>query len=160
MNYIYRYITSFIFLFSLSIALVFGWKFFTSYYVEAVFPLYPLIDTKLPPGFSLEKFESIQIGMTKNEVLKILPPPISSPIVLKNSPPIYTPISSREYNREGNPVFSGEIEREWSIDDDAWYYGEDGAAALLLADFAWFKFEIHFDKKDKVVKKLFNINYD
>jgi hypothetical protein len=51
-------------------------------------------------------------------------------------------------------------EKEWSINDDAWYYGEDGAAALLLVDFAWFKFEIHFDKEDKVVKKLFNINYD
>jgi hypothetical protein len=158
MNYIYRYITLFIFLIFLKIVLVFSWKFLTSYYVEAVFPLYPLIDTKLPPGFSLEKFENIQIGMTKNEVLKILPPPISSPIVLKNSPPIYTLISSRQYNRQGNPVFSGEIEKEWSIDDDAWYYGEDGAC--LFADFAWFKFEIHFDKENKVVKKLFNINYD
>jgi hypothetical protein len=155
-----KYINIFIYLLHLFIVLVFGWQFLNSYYGEAVFPLYPLIDTKLPPGFSLEKFENIQIGMTKNEVLKILPPPISSPIVLKNSPPIYTLISSGEYNRQSNFVFREENEREWSIDDDAWYYGEDGAAGLLLLDFAWFRFEIHFDKEDKVVKKLFNINYD
>jgi hypothetical protein len=126
--------------------------------MERVFPFYPLIETKLPPGFSQAKFESIQVGMTKTEVLKFLPPPISSPIVLKKSPPIYTPISRRQYNRQGEPVFRGEIDKEWSIDDDAWYYGEEGAC--FLGDFAWFKFEIHFDKEDQVARKFYNINYD
>ncbi|MBD1945805.1 hypothetical protein H6F50_26215 [Coleofasciculus sp. FACHB-712] len=76
-----------------------GWLFFTSYYLERPFPFYPLIDTKLPPGFSQAKFESIQSGMTKAEVLKILPAPV---------PRIRD-------------------EEEWSLGDNDWYYGQDGA---------------------------------
>lgn len=103
-----KYITTFIYSSSfLFTVLLGGWIFFNIYYVEGVFPFYPLIDTKLPPGFSQAKFENIQVGMTKTEVLKAVPPPITSPIVLKNLPPIYTPISSREYNpisREKNEI--------------------------------------------------------
>jgi hypothetical protein len=156
MKYITTFISTSIFLFAVLLG---SWIFLNIYYVEGVFPFYPLIDTKLPPEFSQAKFESIQVGMTKTSVLKILPPPIYSPIVLKNSPPIYTPISTRQYNRQGNPVFRGKNEKEWSIDDDTWYYGEDGAAPFF-GDFAWFRFEIHFDKENKVSRKLYNINYD
>ncbi len=44
-------------------------------FTESEFILNPLIDTRLPPGFTTTKFKSIQPGMTKGEVLKILPPP-------------------------------------------------------------------------------------
>ncbi|WP_427159719.1 hypothetical protein ACQFX9_27600 [Aliinostoc sp. HNIBRCY26] len=37
---------------------------------------YRLIDTQLPPGFTVQKFESIKPGMTKAEVSKILPAPM------------------------------------------------------------------------------------
>ncbi|MFH7026119.1 MAG: hypothetical protein ACHBN1_12115 [Heteroscytonema crispum UTEX LB 1556] len=36
---------------------------------EGVFIFNPLIETKLPPGFTQEKFDSIKVGMTKAEVL-------------------------------------------------------------------------------------------
>ncbi|WP_413198828.1 hypothetical protein [Nostoc piscinale] len=42
---------------------------------ESEFIFYPLIDTQLPPGFTMQKFESIKPGMTKAEVSKILPVP-------------------------------------------------------------------------------------
>jgi hypothetical protein len=43
------------------------------FYTESYFPLYPLIDTQLPQGFSEQKFEQIAPGMTKAEVAAILP---------------------------------------------------------------------------------------
>ncbi|OCQ89352.1 hypothetical protein BCD64_26710 [Nostoc sp. MBR 210] len=45
---------------------------------ESEFIFYPLIDTQLPPGFTVQKFDSIKPGMTKADVLKILPAPMSS----------------------------------------------------------------------------------
>jgi len=47
-------------------------------FTESEFIFNPLIDTKLPPGFTNQKFDSIKPGMTKAEVLKILPPPLDS----------------------------------------------------------------------------------
>jgi hypothetical protein len=63
-----KYSTSFI---CLVLALLGGWIFLATYYQELTFPFYPLIDTRLPSGFSQAKFESIHLGMTKTEVLKI-----------------------------------------------------------------------------------------
>ncbi|HLP90977.1 MAG TPA: hypothetical protein VK184_20630 [Nostocaceae cyanobacterium] len=48
--------------------------FYAYCFTESEFFLNPLIDTQLPPGFTLKKFEQIQPGMTKAQVLKILPP--------------------------------------------------------------------------------------
>ncbi len=45
------------------------------FHTESYFLPYPLIDTKLPSGFSEEKFSRIQLGMKKDEILKILPAP-------------------------------------------------------------------------------------
>ncbi|MEP0880045.1 hypothetical protein NDI49_00605 [Trichocoleus sp. ST-U3] len=42
---------------------------------ESYFLPYPLIDTKLPLDFLEEKFSRIQLGMGKDEILKILPAP-------------------------------------------------------------------------------------
>jgi len=84
-------------------------------FTESEFIFNPLIDTKLPPGFTQQKFDSIKPGMTKAEVLKILPPPM----YLSN-------------------------------DKNSWSYGDDGAASF--GDFAWFRFIIHFDQAEKVIK--------
>ena len=105
-----------------------GWFFLTRYYLELPFPFYPLIDTKLPPGFSQAKFESIQNGMTKAEVLKILPAPV---------PRIRD-------------------EEEWSLSDKDWYYGQDGAC--FFGDFAWYEFRIYFNDEGKVSGKSYDIN--
>lgn len=104
-----------------------GWTFLRSYYLERPFPFYPLIDTKLPPGFSQAKFESIQNGMTKAEVLKILPAPV---------PRIRD-------------------EEEWSSSDNDWYYGQDGAC--FFGDFAWYEFKILFNDEGKVSGKRYEI---
>jgi hypothetical protein len=45
---------------------------------ENYFTFYPLIDTNLASGFSQAKFDTIQPGMDKNEVLKILGEPLGN----------------------------------------------------------------------------------
>ncbi|MBD2437744.1 hypothetical protein [Nostoc sp. FACHB-110] len=47
-------------------------------FTESVFIFNPLIDTKLPPGFTPQKFDSIKPGMSKSEVSQILPEPTYS----------------------------------------------------------------------------------
>ncbi|HEY9654341.1 MAG TPA: hypothetical protein V6C50_02510 [Crinalium sp.] len=44
-------------------------------YTESVFVLHPLIDTRLPQGFTQAGFDRIQPGMTKAEVLQLVPLP-------------------------------------------------------------------------------------
>jgi hypothetical protein len=110
------------------IVLLSGWIFLREHYLERLFPFHPLIDTKLPPGFSQAKFESIQKGMTKAEVLKILP----------------APVPRREYDEEG------------SLSDIDWHYGQDGACPF--GDFAWFEFTISFNDEGKVSGKHHEIH--
>jgi len=47
-------------------------------FTESEFIFNPLIDTRLPPGFTPEKFDSIKPGMKKADILKILPAPVYS----------------------------------------------------------------------------------
>ena len=42
-------------------------------FTESVFILNPLIDTHLPKGFTQAGFNKIQAGMTKTEVLELIP---------------------------------------------------------------------------------------
>jgi hypothetical protein len=102
-------------------------------FTESYFSLNPLIDTIVPPGFTEAKFARIKIGMPKDEVLKILPPPTSS-----TSTYCYIFRPDKKHN--------------------CWYYGNDGAA--LLGDFAWINFEIAFDKEGKVIKTNHYVNAD
>jgi hypothetical protein len=46
-------------------------------YSESVFVFDPFIDTRLPQGFSVEQFEQIKLGMTKQQVLRLVPEPPS-----------------------------------------------------------------------------------
>ncbi|MGK7904087.1 MAG: hypothetical protein AB4352_22295 [Hormoscilla sp.] len=45
--------------------------FFVLRFTEDIFPLNPLIDTVLPEEFSEDKFDSIRVGMSKEEVFKL-----------------------------------------------------------------------------------------
>lgn len=47
----------------------------TIFWTESVFPFNPLIETPVPAGFELKNFDRIQKGMTKAEVLQLIPPP-------------------------------------------------------------------------------------
>jgi SmpA / OmlA family len=42
---------------------------------ESVFAPNPLIDTQLPKGFSVEQFEQIKPGMTRQQVRQLVPEP-------------------------------------------------------------------------------------
>jgi hypothetical protein len=42
-------------------------------FTESVFIFNPLIDTYLPKGFTQASFNKIQVGMTKAEVLELIP---------------------------------------------------------------------------------------
>ena len=46
---------------------------FLQCFTESVFVLNPLIDTRLPKGFTQAGFDRIQPGMTKAEVLQLIP---------------------------------------------------------------------------------------
>lgn len=48
---------------------------FLQCFTESVFVLNPLIDTRLPQGFTQDRFDRIQPGMTKADVLRLIPPP-------------------------------------------------------------------------------------
>ena len=45
--------------------------------IESYFPFDPDIDTRFAPGYSEEAFTSLQVGMSKEEVLQRLGPPLS-----------------------------------------------------------------------------------
>ncbi len=55
---------------TLSAGILFLWS-----NTESVFVLHPLIDTRLPQGFTQAGFDRIQPGMTKAEVLQLVPLP-------------------------------------------------------------------------------------
>lgn len=48
---------------------------FLQCFTESVFVLNPLIDTRLPQGFTQAGFDRIQPGMSKAEVLQLVPLP-------------------------------------------------------------------------------------
>lgn len=50
---------------------------FLQCFTESVFVLNPLIDTALPKGFSVERFDKIKPGMTQQQVRELVPPPPS-----------------------------------------------------------------------------------
>jgi outer membrane protein assembly factor BamE (lipoprotein component of BamABCDE complex) len=46
--------------------------------LESYCVIYPSIDTRYAPGFSEPKFAQVKIGMTREEVLKLLGPPLGA----------------------------------------------------------------------------------
>lgn len=46
--------------------------------IESYFPLYPAIDTRFAPGYTEQAFAALEVGMTKQEVLQRLGPPLNA----------------------------------------------------------------------------------
>lgn len=46
--------------------------------IESYFPLYPAIDTRFAPGYTEQAFAALEVGMTKEEVLQRLGPPLNA----------------------------------------------------------------------------------
>jgi hypothetical protein len=108
---------------------------FLLYSAESVFVLNPLIDTRLPQGFTQSGFDCIQPGMTQAEVLRLIPPPDGS-----------------------SPNFCGSNAALCSAEGATWSYGSDGACVFW--DFAWFQLTVQFDRNDRVITKTQMAFYD
>jgi hypothetical protein len=104
-------------------------------YTESVFVLHPLIDTRLPQGFTQARFDRVQPGMTQAEVLRLIPPPDGS-----------------------SPDFCASDGTFCSAEGDTWSYGSDGACVFW--DFAWFQLTVQFDQNGRVIKKTQRAFYD
>ncbi len=123
----------------LSIGIIGFGVFATSlFYTESYFPLYPAIDTVLPPNFN-QNFQTITPGMSVADVESLLGQPRSEPSI---------------YREDLHKVFqqsSGAVNL-------CWQYGSDGAAWPW--DFAWLSYNVCFDSKDHVVETGVAVYYD
>lgn len=100
---------------------------------EQYFIFKPSIDTKFAAGFTEENFNSIRIGMYKNEVIKILGKPLKFDTV---GVPHYLHPSTEYYMS----------------------YTSDGACKW--GDFAWLNYKICLNETLSVTKKVRGICYD
>ncbi len=101
---------------------------------ESYFPLYPTLDTQLPPGFSERNFELITPGITKADVIKLLGEP--------------------DIKYASSPRMKATLEAP-----SRWIYGNDGGCRGLC-DMAWIMYEINFNSEDKVITKKRTIFHD
>ena len=101
---------------------------FLQCFTESVFIFNPLIDTRLPQGFTEDDFNKVQPKMTKFEVSRLIQAEPDQ-------------ISQICYFTQGD--FRG------MRPHSCWEYGRDGAAAW--GDYAWFSFRIMFDENNRVI---------
>ena len=95
--------------------------------------LFPYIDTHFAKNFSVNKWDNVKIGMSKDTVLKILGTPL-----LESK----TPFSSYRPS-------CAALEMHYS-GDGAWRY----------ADYAWRSFDLFFDDSNRVIAKSSEWSYD
>jgi hypothetical protein len=120
---------------------------------ESVFDLNPLIDTRLPQGFTEGNFNKIQPEMTKAEVSRLIqaqPDGISQTCMFTQ----LEQVEGKENNKLPKTLNALMTKRPHSC----WEYGKDGAA--FFGDYAWFSFRILFDKNDRVITTERQVNYD
>jgi hypothetical protein len=106
---------------------------------ESYFVLYPSIDTEYAPDYTEEKFDEIQIGMSKDEVINMLGEPF---------------IEDSTKNLDG-------VDLGFRYPDgttEIWSYTGDGAC--WFADLAWLGRWVYFDKNGKVTAKNKSIHYN
>lgn len=120
---------------------------------ESVFDLNPLIDTRLPEGFTEVNFNKIQLKMTKAEVSRLIqaqPDRISQMCM-------FTQLDQVEDNENNQPpkIPNALMTKR---PHSCWEYGKDGAA--FFGDYAWFSFRILFDENDRVITTERQVNYD
>ncbi|MBD1900958.1 hypothetical protein NDI44_04605 [Trichocoleus sp. DQ-A3] len=104
---------------------------------ENYFPLYPGIDTIYPPKFSVHKFNSISVGMSRKEVLELL------------GEPSY---KGENYFYTKDTNYGIDLEHDgYRVDDTRWGYGiDDGCRGWC--DFAWVTYSILFDSESSNAK--------
>jgi hypothetical protein len=123
-------------------------------FTESVFPLHPLIDTRLPQGFAEVNFNKIQPKMTKAEVFRLIqaqPDQISSMCYL-------TQLGNADHN-ENKKLPNASNNLSTIRGHSCWEYGSDGAA-MFFGDYAWFSFRILFDENDRVITTERVVHYD
>lgn len=103
---------------------------------ESTHFLFPLIDTKFTKGFSEEKFESIEKGMTKEQVKDILGEPFN---VLPK-------------------VDDGRGFSDHFVIYECWSYSQDNA--FLLFDFSWQWYRVCFSEDGLVRATPIMVLYD
>ena len=113
------------------------------YYTESYFPLYPAIDTVLPPNFT-QDFHTITPDMDVAEVESLLGQP---PYDFQKDVPA-------AYREDLNKVF----QQSSSEVKSCWQYGSDGASWIW--DFAWLSYNVCFDSEDQVAETGVAIYYD
>ena len=95
--------------------------------------LFPYIDTHFAKNFSIEKWDVVRVGMSKDTVLKIL-----------GSPLLESTIPLTSYRPNGTA-----LEMHYS-GDGAWKY----------ADYAWKSFDLFFDDTNRLIAKSSEWSYD
>ena len=112
-------------------------------YTESYFPLYPEIDTVLPPNFT-QDFHTITPGMNVNDVDSLLGQPIH----------VYQRDVSVALREDLNQVF----QQSPGVVQSCWQYGSDGASPVW--DFAWLSYNVCFDSADQVIETGVAIYHD
>ena len=95
--------------------------------------LWPGIDTKYAPNYNERSFGRVEVGMTKDQVLALLGPPLDTHGFYRSHP---------AYKASG---------------DEVWSYTSDGAAPW--GDWAWLSREVIF-RGDSVVQRVNWTYYD
>ena len=113
------------------------------YYTESYFPLYPTVDTVLPPNF-VQNFRQVSLGMNTNEIESLL------------GKPLFVSEGDIEfiYREELDEVY----QQTSGVVESCWQYGSDGAA--IFWDFAWLSYNVCFNSDDQLIKTGVNVYYD
>ncbi|MEO1125909.1 MAG: hypothetical protein AAFW84_31955 [Cyanobacteria bacterium J06635_15] len=113
------------------------------YYTEAYFPLYPSVDTVLPPNFE-QNFHQIRLGMNASNIESLLGQPIS--------------VSQRDFAFAYREELDEVYQQTSGVVESCWQYGSDGAA--MFWDFAWLSYNVCFNSDDQVIQTGVNVYYD
>ena len=113
------------------------------YYTESYFPLYPEIDTVLPPNFT-RNFHTITPGMSVDDVESLIGQPIH----------VYQQDVSVALREDLKQVF----QQSPGVVKSCWQYGSDGASPEW--DFAWLSYNVCFVSADQVIETGVAIYHD
>lgn len=95
----------------------------------------PYIDTEFAPNFTIEKSKNIKIGQTKNEVIKL----VGNPLYISKS-------------------YYGDL--MFSYTSDGFFHKKKSHGSSSICDFAWFGYDVVFDKENNVKEIQLGWRYD
>ena len=125
----------------------------SQYFAESVFIFHPLIDTRLPQGFTEANFNKIQPKMTKAEVSRLIQAEPDQITQMCH----FTQLGKAE-DKENKKLPKTPNALMTMRPHSCWEYGRDGAA--IFGDYAWFSFRILFDENDSVITTERLVNHD